>query len=1019
MTAKTDAKPFQQATVKAVMKSFRKSRACRRFLIADEVGLGKTIVAREVIRHMMESLNRPLRVVYVCSNLAIRGQNQASLLKVLPEDERDDARCSVDRLSLITDVDEPIHSKLHLYSLTPDTSVPVRKNRRRDGRKEERALVHALVEKLWPKMLKRDEWGKKVFQQGAKTHWMGAVRRQRGAAESHSLQQAFLTSVRKEFDLQPRQQLLPHLRTLDSNDRELRLIAHMRNALAASTIERIQPDLVIFDEFQRFRDLLNPKLSDAERRVVGRLRGDDTDHPPALLMLSATPYQLFSRRWEEESGTSHRAQFFELIEFLYGNDRLAKKKRKECEIAFQTLESEIRKGETTSERAIAARTNVEKLLRPIMARTERASHADGWAEFKTETVAASVGAQDMRLFRHLSDSFSEKHRSAAVDYWTSIPIPMQTMGRHYLTWRDATPASLGPSSSKAFEFTEAMRDRFRLPADWPHPRMRAMDAMVTADQLKTPWLPPTAAWWPLAGRWAKKETTPRKALVFSRFQAVPQAIASMMSYGVEASVFAKQGITYDKVTQQRWFTAGPKRHATLALFHPSPFSVESTNPLAEPIGSLGDARRLIRKQLKTALVEHEISIVKDGPSKPFWKLLAQLDEKTETLSWTMDAWWRLHHEIASTESEDAGMAQLLKDWEGAGAESLDQISRSQFDELADHALNSPGVIVGRALRRHWPDAVNEEGFGWTLNASWLGLRNYLDQRWFYGSLRKKGEKYPDAVKRAVLDGNLEAVLDEHLWITSQLRNIEGTELATELCEGMAIRSGRFSLHPIEGDRDATFQMRCHAALPFTGQRSSSSDDSSEKPLRTDDLRRAFNTPFWPFVLTTTSVGQEGLDFHAWCDRLVHWDLCRNPADLEQREGRIQRFGGSAIRRAIVDNLPSPPLVDLKLHESPWSKIAELADEHLSDESGLAPWWVCEGGNIERFVFEVPTSEQNHWLHWMKEQRMLYRLALGQPNQEDLLEVLASKTDINPDDLRNAVINLSPWFSNPANVSPDN
>ena len=36
--------------------------------------------------------------------------------------------------------------------------------------------------------------------------------------------------------------------------------------------------------------------------------------------------------------------------------------------------------------------------------------------------------------------------------------------------------------------------------------------------------------------------------------------------------------------------------------------------------------------------------------------------------------------------------------------------------------------------------------------------------------------------------------------------------------------------------------------------------------------------------------------------------------------------------------------------------------------------------------------------------------MPQPNQEDLLEVLASKTDIDPNDLRNAVINLSPWFS---------
>jgi len=1000
----TDAKPFQQETVKAVMKSFRSERACRRFLVADEVGLGKTIVAREVISQMMASLHRPLKVIYVCSNLAIRGQNQNSLLKVLPANERESAVCHVDRLALITDIDEPNHPKLHLYSLTPDTSVPLRKNRRRDGRKEERALVHALVEKLWPDLFKDKKWTPNVFQQGAKKYWREAVKQQRAAASSTSLQQAFLASVRKEFKLEPRQQLLVHLRTLDSEDSALVLISHMRNALAASTIERIQPDLVIFDEFQRFRDLLNPELDDAQRRVIGRLRGDDTVHPPALLMLSATPYQLFSRRWEEEGGTSHRSQFFELIEFLYGNDRRAEKKRGACEDAFGTLESEMRKGDPTSDRAKAAREKVEKVLRPIMARTERASHKDGWTEFTTDAISAGIQQEDLRLFKHLSDSFLDKHRSSAVEYWTSIPLPMQTMGRHYVTWRDATPAPSGG----AFHFTQDMRDRFLLPADWPHPRMRALDSMVTAEQLKTPWLPPTAPWWPLGGRWAREETTPRKALVFSRFQAVPQAIAAMMSYRVEASVFGRDGVAYDKVTQQRWFTAGPKRQATLGLFHPSPFLVEKANPLAEPIQTSADARRLIRRQLRSALEELGIAIVREMPFRPLWKLLAQLDEVAGHSKYTIRAWRDLHNR--ETDFSDSGLAQLLDDWGKAGAEPVTQISQSQLDELAEHALSSPGVIVGRSLRRHWGDAVNKVGFAKTLDASWLAFRNYLDQRWFYGALRKKKEKYPDAVKRAALEGNLEAVLDEHLWITARLGNIDGVELATELCEGMKIRSGRFSLHPIKGDREATFQMRCHAALPFTQQRTSSTDETDEKPLRTDDLRRAFNTPFWPFVLTTTSVGQEGLDFHAWCDRIVHWDLCRNPADLEQREGRIQRFGGSAIRRAIVASLPMPTLATLQPNESPWSHIASLADRHLCDKSGLAPWWVCKGGNIERFVFDVPTSEQNHWLHWIKEQRMLYRLALGQPNQEDLIEVLASQGTTNVDELRSAVVNLSPWFA---------
>jgi len=195
-------------------------------------------------------------------------------------------------------------------------------------------------------------------------------------------------------------------------------------------------------------------------------------------------------------------------------------------------------------------------------------------------------------------------------------------------------------------------------------------------------------------------------------------------------VFAHDGIAYDKVTQQRWFTAGQNRQATIGLFHPSPFLVQKTNPLAQNIASLGDAKRLIRQQLRTALSEIGINIVKESSNKPLWKLLAQLDKKSGSSEWTVHCWWNLHHSVSSTDSADTGMGQLLKDWESAGSEPIHEVSHSQFEELANHALNSPGVIVGRALLRHWDDAVTSEGFKSTLNASWLGLRNYLDQRWF-------------------------------------------------------------------------------------------------------------------------------------------------------------------------------------------------------------------------------------------------------------------------------------------------
>ena len=82
--------------------------------------------------------------------------------------------------------------------------------------------------------------------------------------------------------------------------------------------------------------------------------------------------------------------------------------------------------------------------------------------------------------------------------------------------------------------------------------------------------------------------------------------------------------------------------------------------------------------------------------------------------------------------------------------------------------------------------------------------------------------------------------------------------------------------------------------------------------------------------------------------IIHWDLCRNPVDLEQREGRIQRYGGLSIRRAIVREVAEDIQSERKAGESPWVAIQRLAEERLADESGLAPWWVYPGGGIRRY-----------------------------------------------------------------------
>jgi hypothetical protein len=77
-------KGFQQRTVEHVMTQFDRSRSRRRFLVSDETGLGKSLVARGVIARTIEKLQaepgrKQINVVYVCSNSDLAAQNLSRL----------------------------------------------------------------------------------------------------------------------------------------------------------------------------------------------------------------------------------------------------------------------------------------------------------------------------------------------------------------------------------------------------------------------------------------------------------------------------------------------------------------------------------------------------------------------------------------------------------------------------------------------------------------------------------------------------------------------------------------------------------------------------------------------------------------------------------------------------------------------------------------------------------------------------------------------------------------------------
>lgn len=184
--------------------------------------------------------------------------------------------------------------------------------------------------------------------------------------------------------------------------------------------------------------------------------------------------------------------------------------------------------------------------------------------------------------------------------------------------------------------------------------------------------------------------------------------------------------------------------------------------------------------------------------------------------------------------------------------------------------------------------------------------------------------------------------------------------------------------------EASLSVRGHFALRYA-----ETVEETGQAIRAESVREAFNSPFWPFVLATTSVGQEGLDFHTYCHAVVHWNLPSNPVDLEQREGRIHRYKGHAVRKNVAQRHRPSALTEGG--NDPWAAMFEAGVVARSaGGSDLVPFWLYPipgGARIERHVPAVPLSREVVKLDLLRRSLALYRMVFGQPQQEDLVAYL--------------------------------
>ena len=99
---------------------------------------------------------------------------------------------------------------------------------------------------------------------------------------------------------------------------------------------------------------------------------------------------------------------------------------------------------------------------------------------------------------------------------------------------------------------------------------------------------------------------------------------------------------------------------------------------------------------------------------------------------------------------------------------------------------------------------------------------------------------------------------------------------------------------------------------------------------------------------------------------------------------------------------------------PWAAVFEAAaaeDDH--DLDGLSPFWIYPGdARIQRRIMTLPLSrDQDRW-DQLQESLALYRLAFGQPRQEDMLAALQRRGIASqPDQIADLRIDLRPPAAN--------
>ena len=539
-------KDFQRDTVDYVFSRLYGPDSTPRFLVADEVGLGKTLVARGVIAkaidHLWDKKDR-IDVVYICSNADIARQN-VNRLNVTEAQEF----VRTKRITLLpTRIQDLQKNPLNFISLTPGASFDLKSSL---GHREERVLLYRLLRGPWGF---KGKAAKKVFQGNCKrVHFNAALARATDAIDA-SLASRFLLALDHHMEVERTNgratlrerfdelcDLFRHVRDEapgDARERRARWIGEVRSLLAASCLRALKPDLIILDEFQRFRDLLT------DQSELGQLASDLFEYDDVrVILLSATPYKMYTLAAEAHDD-NHYADFLRTLTFLQPAETAA------FEGVLDDFRRELfRIGRGSLDHLLALKRDLERRLRRAVVRTERLAvtqDRDGMLK-EVPRAGLTLTARDVAAYPKLRRVAETLEAGDVLEFWKSAPFLLNFMENYEIkrSFWDALDVATSEEQlagvlSAAPELLLPWKDVAAYQAlDPGHAGLRKLIAdTVGAGGWKLLWVPPSLPYYQLSGPFAEpaaKRFT--KRLVFSAWHVVPKAITCLLSYEAERAM---------------------------------------------------------------------------------------------------------------------------------------------------------------------------------------------------------------------------------------------------------------------------------------------------------------------------------------------------------------------------------------------------------------------------------------------------------------------------------------------------